>query len=277
MQGARSAALIAHGNIRVKHSRFGLMLYNINDVGCGHAFDNYGEFSYEEAKLFAHLVKEGMTVLDVGAHIGAHTIFFSQAVGPRGAVIAFEPQRVLYQMLVANLALNEITNVGPLQAAAGAEPGRAFVPLIDHTTTGSPGSYSLSTEAGDPVNVMPIDSLALPQCHFIKIDVEGWEQDVLIGAAATIAKFRPILYVENDRRVKSESLIRHLVGLDYRVYWHLPPLYCAENFYGNPVNIYPNIVSVNMLCMARETNPSVAGLQEILDPTDYPLKPLSPA
>jgi FkbM family methyltransferase len=277
MQGAHSAALIAHGNIRVKHSRFGLMLYNINDVGCGHAFDNYGEFSYEEAKAFAQLVKEGMTVLDVGAHIGAHTMFFSQAVRASGTVIALEPQRVLYQMLVANLALNEINNVRPLQAAAGAESGAAFVPPIDYNVTGSPGACSLSNEGGDPVIVMPIDSLALPQCHFIKIDVEGWERDVLIGAAATLAKFRPVLYIENDRREKSEALIRYLIDLGYMLYWHVTPLYCEENFYCNPINIYPKICSVNMLCMARETNPDVAGLQEIVDPTDYPLKPPSPA
>jgi FkbM family methyltransferase len=277
MEKISSAALVSHGNIRVKKVRFGLMLYNVHDIGCGLAFDNYGEFSYEEAKAFAQLVKEGMTVLDVGANIGSHTVFFSQAVGANGAVIAFEPQRVLYQMLVANLALNEINNVRPLQAAAGAEAGNAFVPPIDYTTTGSPGACSLSTEGGDPVIVMPIDSLALPQCHFMKIDVEGWEQDVLIGAAATIAKCRPVLYVENDRRDKSESLIRYLAGLDYLLYWHVTPLYCAENFYGNPVDIYPKTVSVNMLCMARESNPNVAGLQEIVDPTDYPLKLPSPA
>jgi hypothetical protein len=98
------------------------------------------------------------------------------------------------------------------------------------------------------------------------------ELEVLRGAAALIARFRPILYVENDRPETSEALIRHLLGLDYRLYWHLPPLYNPRNFFGESENVFSNIVSVNMLCLPRARPQSVQDLVEITDPTQHPMK-----
>lgn len=86
-------------------------------------------------------------------------------------------------------------------------------------------------------------------CHFIKIDVEGMEGDVLAGAVETINRFRPALYVENDRKEKSTELIERLLGLDYRLYWHLPPLFNRKNFAGHEEDVFGQIVSVNMLCL----------------------------
>jgi hypothetical protein len=58
----------------------------------------------------------------------------------------------------------------------------------------------------------------LDRCHFLKIDVEGLEQEVLEGASDTLRRFRPRLYVENDRLEKSAALIEHLLALDYRLF-----------------------------------------------------------
>jgi len=272
MQTISSAALLSHRNIRIKKTRFGLMLYNIHDMGCGRCLDQYGEFSVDETEVFAHLVEPGMVVLDIGANIGAFTVFLSQAVGPEGEVIAFEPQRVLYQILVANLALNEINNVRPFQAGAGHETGQAAFPPIDYATTGWPGAVSLQTEAnGETVVIMPIDSLALPQCHFMKIDVEGFEEKVLVGARETIRTCRPAIYIENDRPNGSESLIGCLQSFDYAMYWHTPLIYSANNFYGNPTNHYPRTCSINMVCLPNEVSQTVQGLRPVTDPTDWPL------
>jgi hypothetical protein len=91
---------------RLKACRYGTLLYNINDRYIGQALDLYGEYSEGEVVLFRRIVRPGDIVLDVGANLGAHTIFFSTAVGPRGAVLAFEPQRLVFQALCANMALN---------------------------------------------------------------------------------------------------------------------------------------------------------------------------
>src|SRR5262249_50662791 len=85
----------------------------------------------------------------------------------------------------------------------------------------------------------------------MKIDVEGMKLDVLRGAARTLARFRPTLYIENDRPENLSSLIRHLLALDYRLYWHFPLLYNANNYFGDGEDIFPGIVSDNMVAIPR--------------------------
>ena len=66
---------------------------------------------------------------------------------------------------------------------------------------------------GKTVPIVRIDDLRLDDCHFLKIDVEGMEKTVLAGAVDTIRRFRPILYVEDDRFEKSAELRAFLESL----------------------------------------------------------------
>ena len=56
---------------------------------------------------------------------------------------------------------------------------------------------------GEPVVMVTLDAFDLPACHFLKVDVEGMEVEVLRGAQNTIATYRPLMYVENDREQRS--------------------------------------------------------------------------
>ncbi|HEX4410331.1 MAG TPA: FkbM family methyltransferase [Xanthobacteraceae bacterium] len=270
-----SAVLLASGNWRIKRTRFGLMAYNINDQYIGRSLDCYGEYSRGEAQLFAQIVAPGAIAIDVGANIGALTVFLAQAVGPQGRVIAFEPQRVMYQLLCTNLALNEIANVQALCAGAGRTTGTAFMPRYDYAQSGNFGGVELGSNQsrgvqGEPVDIVSIDSLKLPQCQFIKIDVEGQEDAVIAGAVETITRCRPVLYVENDRRDRSPNLIRQLQALDYVLYWHLPPLFAPDNFYGNPTNLWPGMMSIDMLCMPKGDGRKIEGMRPVSGPDDVP-------
>ncbi len=229
-----AAVLLANGNVRIKRTRYGLMAYNINDIYVGRSLDCYGEYSRGETMLFSQIASPGSVVVDVGANIGALTIPLAHITGSGGTIVAIEPQRAVYQLLCANLALNETGNVHAIHAAAGRAPGRAFVPVPDPAKPGNFGGVELADKGGEQIGVVSIDTLQLPACHFIKIDVEGQEQSVIAGAAETIARFRPTLYVENDRRDHSPDLIRQIRDLDYVAYWHLPPLFSPDNFYRNP-------------------------------------------
>ena len=115
---------------------------------------------------------------------------------------------------------------------------------------------------------MTVDSLDLPVCHLIKIDVEGMEREVLQGAEQTIRRFRPVLYMENDRPEHSAALIRQVLDLGYRLYWHLPPLFNPQNYFGVAENVFGKIVSVNMLGLPASVPQEVHGLHEITDPDD---------
>jgi FkbM family methyltransferase len=245
------------------------MLYNRNDQYVGASLRKYGECSIGETTLFGLIVQPGTTVLEIGANIGMHTIDLSRLVGPAGAVHAFEPQRLVFQVLCANLALNSRPNVFTYQAAVGADSGTLLVPWLDPDANHNFGGVSLfGAQKGESVPVLTIDGLGLRACHLIKVDVEGMETEVLRGASATIARFRPMLYVENDRSDRSAELIALVQSYGYRLYWHLPPLYNAENFRGDTENIFGNIVSINMLCVPSEVPQTLAMFREVTGPSD---------
>ena len=261
--------LFSQGNLRLRNCRYGRMLYFTNDDFIGQALDFYGEFSEGEASVFRKLVSPGMTAVDIGANLGAHTVCLARAVQPGGTVVAFEPQRVVFQMLCANIANNGLHNVQSFHAASGRADGVLKVPDLNFDAGGNFGGLSLvDKDWGATVPVMPLDNLALEACHFIKIDVEGMEQDVIAGAAKTIGSHRPIMYVENEQVDKSAALISQLFDLDYRLYWHVPPLFNPDNFLGNDKNIYPKKGSSNMICVPRAQDVSLGNFTEIVSPED---------
>ena len=100
----------------------------------------------------------------------------------------------------------------------------------------------------------------------MKVDVEGMELKVLKGATETIERFRPIMYIENDRKEKSVELIKYIATLEYDMYWHIPFLYNPNNFFGNKNNVFRNIASHNMFCIPNIINAKVDGLEKVLVP-----------
>jgi FkbM family methyltransferase len=251
---------------RLKDCRYGKMLYNVHDVYIGRSLDLYGEFSEGEIDVFRSIVKLGDVVVEVGANIGTHTLFFARQVGPRGRVLAFEPQRVVFQTLCANMALNSVTNTYCINYAVGAQQGSIVVPQLDYTQDNNFGGLALGAwQQGDQVPLTTLDNilLGLPRCNLIKIDVEGMEQSVLEGAQRSLDRFKPVLYVENDRQEKSADLVRLLDQLGYLMYWHRPPLFNPNNFFNNPQNVFVNIISLNMLCFHHSVPHTLSGLEPV--------------
>ena len=252
---------------RVADCRYGRLIYNAHDTYIGRSIELYGEYSQPEVELFDQLLAPGCVVVEVGANIGVHTLFFAQAVGPEGRVIAFEPQRIIYQMLCGNMAINSITNVHCWNVAVGAAAGELIVPQIDYRRDNNFGGVELcDRSAGEAVQVGTLDSLNLEQCYLIKIDVEGMEEQVLRGAAGTISRLKPTLYVECDRIEKEASLLRAIDALGYAGYWHRCHLFNPQNFAGNQNNVFGNVGSRNVLCVDKAAGHQVNGLQ----PVDVP-------
>jgi hypothetical protein len=118
------------------------------------------------------------------------------------------------------------------------------------------------------VRVRALDGLELGACHLLKIDVEGHEPQVLRGARETIARHRPAIYVENDRRAQQQEVIGLLADMGYRLYWHTPGLYDPSNFNGSAENVFPGLASLNMLCLPAERGDGVEG-QTPIDPGNW--------
>jgi FkbM family methyltransferase len=253
---------------RQKACRYGQMLYNINDMYIGRSLDLYGEYSEGEVELFRQIVQPGQLVVEVGANLGAHTVFLAQQAGAAGMVLAFEPQRILFQVLCANLALNSLPNVRCLQQAVGAAAGTIIVPWLDYTCENNFGALALgSYQVGEQVDVVTLDSFNLPACSLLKIDVEGMEQEVLQGAVNLIERLKPILYVENNNPEKSAALIQYIDSLGYNMHWHRPFYFSPNNFFGNTTNAFPGFISENMFCVHKTFQVNLQGFQ----PVEVPL------
>jgi FkbM family methyltransferase len=238
---------------RLKDCRHGKMLYNVNDYYVGRSLDVYGEFSEGEIELFSRIVRPSDVVIDIGANIGAHTLFFAKATSPNGAVFAFEPQRIVFQTLCANMALNSIVNAFCFQQAVGAASGSILVPELDPRSSQNFGGVDLQNHPqGMPVPLIRLDDCPLVACRLLKIDVEGMEADVLRGGRQFVARHRPIVYLENDRPEKSAELIALLREMRYELFWHEPNLFNPNNFSGHREDVFENIISRNMLCLPEK-------------------------
>ena len=131
--------------------------------------------------------------VDVGAHVGNHTLYFSKILGLK--TIAFEPNAATFKLLAANVRENGVELQCRLRhAAVGAAAGR--VHTIASTEANSGMSRVEIDEDGDTPLLNLDDELKNDgPIDVIKIDVEGWEVDVLRGAARVIQQHRPLLYV----------------------------------------------------------------------------------
>ena len=145
-------------------------------------------------------------IVDGGTNAGFFTIpvaYMTRHFNTR--IIAFEPQRQLFQAVGGSLALNGYRNVFLHNVGLGAEPGIAELPAIDYSVTQDFGTVSLSNETtvdedgwmnDRVVDITSIDAMDLPRLDFFKLDVEGYEVPALTGALKTIKKHRPWIWVE---------------------------------------------------------------------------------
>ena len=252
-----------------RNTRHGRMWVPVADKYIGKALDFYGEYSWNEVEVFRQIVKPGMWALDIGANIGVFTLELSRLVGADGRVTAFEPQAMIFELLRTNCEANYVGNAMLVHAAVGAHAAKMAAPDVDYAVEGNFGGVEMGVGSAT-VPVVTLDGLNLPACHFIKLDVEGAEIEALTGGTKMIVRERPIIYVENDRKEKSPALISLLTELGYNMFWHLAPMFNPENFAGETEELWPGMVSVNMLCVPQEHRVALQGFPVVEGPDDRP-------
>jgi FkbM family methyltransferase len=145
-----------------------------------HAFRLMG--SAERNFLSSH-VKTGMTVLDIGANIGLYSIFLAELVGHEGKVFGFEPDPVLFDAAVQNSQQNGKENIIKLRnMALGSRSGEGTLYRTSFNSGDNRLKASLAHQEAVPVRIARLDDV-LPdvKIDFIKMDVQGWEAEVLRG------------------------------------------------------------------------------------------------
>jgi len=143
-------------------------------------------FETFETELFKKQVKKGMTVLDIGAHIGYYTLLAANLVGENGRVFAFEPHPHNFAVLEKNVRINGYKNIVLVQKAVSDKSEYTNLFLGKRS-----GLHSLSNRVGKKsivVETVTLDEIFDKDCQvdIIKIDVEGAEMLVLLGANRVI-------------------------------------------------------------------------------------------
>ncbi len=168
----------------------------------------------------AELLKPGSIVVDAGANFGAFTLFAGR-LAEGGRVVAVEPVAETTEALRRTCDLNGLGNVTVVQAALSSAPGEMAIhasPRYPAWATGAPELMAAKPGGKVMVRVTSIDALAqelvLPRVDLIKIDVEGMEREVLMGARETIQAHQPVIlasaYHHPDDRTELPKLIRDI-------------------------------------------------------------------
>jgi len=149
--------------------------------------------------LVLPFIPEGGTVLDIGANIGSHTVAYANRVGNKGAVYAFEPNKIAFKCLEYNT--KDYNNIQIFECAIGETWGACE---IKNNSENLGMAFIELSEKG--ICISPLDAFSgigadnfIKKCDFIKIDVEGYELEVLKGAKETIKKYFPVMLIEVNK------------------------------------------------------------------------------
>jgi FkbM family methyltransferase len=169
-------------------------------------------FGYKDISMkeLVNLSKNKNYILDAGANIGYTGLLMAYANNFRSSVYLFEPDPVNYKKLLRNLKLNHTNNIFPMNLGFGRVDSREKLAISQN---GNLGENFINTEATDNFNWIEMTSIDkfcssnnLNKIDLIKIDVEGYERNVLVGAEKTIARDKPSIYIEIiDEKLKAQG------------------------------------------------------------------------
>ncbi len=233
------ATYMGQGRVLLETAFGHLMLVDGGDTAIVPHLIRHGWFDRNLTNLIGSLLAPGMTFIDIGANCGTYTIFGAGKVGPQGRVIAVEASPRIAALLYESVVMNGLYgHCEVLPCAAGAEAGRVVLHQFANRQGGNTLLPHIAERAferqGDTVTAVeiecrPLDAIIaerrLARIDLVKIDVEGFEHEVLLGARETLARYRPKLIVEwhnaffDGRPEAARALYGLLTGeLGYRLH-----------------------------------------------------------
>ena len=235
------------------NTRYGNMLIFQDDTTIGRSLELYGEYCHSEVEIILQFVNQESFFVDIGANIGTHTCGVSPHVAQ---TFAFEPDTDNFYLLNANCGLTQQQSVVPTKLALSNTNAKGSTQFDYGKTTVVPG---------DDFHVTTLDDIQIPRCDFIKIDVEGFELEVLEGAQQTIARFRPSMLIEMQDPERNKLVFNFLREQQYNLYWFPVQTFSKNNHKGNTEDVFgPQHGVLNWIA---STN-SIQGLQSVVDEDD---------
>ncbi len=181
-----------------------------------------------DAGFVRAFLKPGMHVVDIGTNCGFYTLLAAEKVGSDGHVWGFEPGLVPARLLKESIAVNGFSNITLYEAAAGPEAGSAwftdnnFSELSAIAPSGTPGTREVKVDSLDRLHAAKeIDAV-----DFIKIDAEGFEEQVILGGKNFFALENPVVMMEVMSETTDMRAADMLKAQGYQQYRYVPEVGC---------------------------------------------------
>lgn len=222
-------------HMSIVSTEFGVIATHENDL-IGKILNRDLIWEPHNIALMRKYINEGDVVLDIGANIGFFSVVLSKIVGDGGKVHSFEPVLENFKLLEFNCS--KLSNIVLHYYALGNQIGNVTL----SSERGNMGNSYITNESFGDIKLMKLDDLAI-EPNFIKLDVQGFEYDVLLGGLETIKSNRPVMIIELEDsnesiptsfRKSKENSLQLLKELNYNVY--------------NVISEYP----VDYLCVPNE-------------------------
>ena len=193
-----------------------LMLLNLKEGGIHVDLYLNGIREPRATRYLQSILKPYMRVIDVGANIGYYALMEARKVDE---VVAFEPVPANFETLEMNADLNNYSNIHLLNKAVGDREG-----TIGFTLSKASNWHRVSTSEGDiDVSMITLDSVMLDEIDFLRMDVEGYELNVLKGAEGILKDSKPGMFIEvhnqilNDYGYTAKEFYEFLAQYDYSI------------------------------------------------------------
>jgi len=207
-----------------------------NDIGISEELLMFHTHEPLSTKLLSPLLTDGMYCLDVGSNIGYYACLESNAVGNTGKVISIEPSPINYKYLKKNIELQNMSNTEVYNFACGNKNGEIQFLVSDRSNWSRVATEKFIDAPPDAilqtinVPVKTIDLLieekSLQRLDFIRMDVEGYEVNIVEGMHQTLEKFKPLLHMEVHLFLlgisETKKLLQNIQKHGYEILYYIP-------------------------------------------------------
>ena len=211
-----------------------VFLYPAGDRPIGRALALAGEFARPEVEFLGEQLPADGVMYDIGANLGTVSIPIARQ-RPQSRIFAFEAQQGIHQLLSRNVRLNGLQNVQTFHCAIGEHDGSLEFPAPPLDGVGNFGGVGRDAKlpATATVPMRRLDSLNdLPPPSLIKIDVEGFDLEVVQGGLELLRKHKPVVFYEALRAAKTAALNALMQSEGYRLFWFFAPYITPSNLRG---------------------------------------------
>jgi tetratricopeptide (TPR) repeat protein len=222
----------------VDETRYGIVQWQPGtDVALSLSY--YGEWRQAELDLIGRFVKPGSWIIDEGCGPGAATLFLARAAGEAGHVIAYEPDRVLGQIVRQNLAANRVGNVTFLARSLGGTRAVAQLPA---------GGAATDT----------LDDLRLSRLDWIRLNSGRSAAATLTGGTETLWRLRPWVFVVTGSESDESDVAAVLRDHGYQCRRFRAPLFNAANYNRRTEDLFDGRIAMGLLGIPEEVEIDVA-------------------